>query len=73
MMIEVVDVSVQGVPLETLDFLRSYAKRQGHSRGNAGVLRFAAVELERRLRKEASDEKHARTARYTTPGGGNQF
>jgi hypothetical protein len=46
-------VTVPNVPTETVDFLRPYAQRFGHSRADAAVLRWAAIELEIRLQAES--------------------
>lgn len=48
------DVSVKKMPSATLDFLEPFALRNGHGKTKAGVLRFAAIELESRLRREGA-------------------
>ena len=47
-----ITVNVERVPEVTLDFLRPHARKAVSSDSNAATLRYALVELEKRLRAE---------------------
>lgn len=47
---------VGNVPKEDVDLIRPYAQRNGHAAAVASVIRFAVVELAKRLRAE--QEQH---------------
>lgn len=46
------DVTVYGVPLSVVNYLRVHAKRAGHADRMGATLRWAILDLEKRLRAE---------------------
>ncbi|MHC4697537.1 MAG: hypothetical protein ACYTFA_12425 [Planctomycetota bacterium] len=54
MTVETTKLSVPGIPVEDLDYLRPFAKRAGHSDvAGAAVVRWAVIDLAKRLQEEA--------------------
>jgi hypothetical protein len=59
-------VTVTRMPVDTLNYLRPYAMRDGHQGSQAGILRYAAIKLtqiiedEKRMAEEEmnQDAKH---------------
>ncbi len=45
-------ISVTNVPTIDLEFLKPYARRQGFSEQGATLVRYAVIELARRIRAE---------------------
>lgn len=48
-----IDVTILRVPAADLATIGPYAQREGHSRTNAAVARWAIIELARRLRADS--------------------
>jgi hypothetical protein len=50
---EEIPVRAARIPGTDFDYLRTFARQAGHENTSAAVVRFAVIELARRLRREA--------------------
>lgn len=62
MTVETKIVQVTNVPAEALDYLRPHSERAGHGTKDAGVARYAILELERRIKEERQSGHPQRVA-----------
>lgn len=49
--------SANNVPSESVEFLRPHAQRAGMGTSDGAVIRFAVIELERRLKAESNGQE----------------
>ena len=55
MVVETENVTVDSVPVKALAFLMPHAREAGHVTGKSATMRWAAVELARRIRYEEEE------------------
>ena len=64
---EIIEIRATQLPADDVDYLRSFARRQGYKNTAAGVLRFAVTELARRLQQEGTRKKPRKDKRDGRP------